>query len=74
MTIAEMKKACSENRYLLFRDTKGKLVGCNGRLPFLKPPQGKRRRSDEYRSKHIGFIPCGINEYISHKIGFIKSL
>ena len=62
MTILEMKKACSENKYLLFRKVSGKLVGCNGLLPNLKPTGNKLRRGDNYKTSNIGFIPCSLNE------------
>lgn len=72
MTIREMKKACKENRYVLFRKASGRLIGCNGRLPFIKPAKGVRRRGDDYKGDTIGFLPCGINEYINFKRPLLK--
>ena len=65
MTVAQVTKACKNNKYLLLRERSGYLMGVNGRVaPIIKKMKPVK---DSDKTKFIGFIPCGILEYIEHK-------
>ena len=65
MTVAQVTKACKNNKYLLLREGNGYLMGINGRVASIVKRMKPLKDTDE--TKFIGFIPCGLLEYIEHK-------
>jgi len=65
MTIAQIKKACRDNRYIILRHISGCKVGFNTKcidLMKLKPEQTI--------TDWMSYYPCGIQEYINFKIPY----
>ena len=65
LTVSQIRKAASESKYLLLRFNSGYLMGINsGIMKIIKSKNGNKK------TEFIGFIPCGIEEYIQHKHPF----
>jgi len=70
MTVAQLGKACENHKYLLLRFASGYLMGINCRIkPICIRRNGKH--PDNMETDYIGFIPCDLNEYITHKHPFM---
>lgn len=68
MTAQEVDNACKANNYLLLRSAAGFLYGVNGRMSeYAKRQKGFNPKQE---TKFVGFIPCGLHEYITHKVPF----
>jgi len=67
-----MIEICKQNKYILVRDYyDDSLIGINCgviKLDWLK--MRKRQRGENETTRFCSFIPCDINEYISHKVPF----
>ena len=72
LTVAQVSKACAENKYLLLRYNSGCLIGVNGIM--AKIARRKIPLKDTDKTGVIGFIPCSFDEYLTHKTPFIIPL
>lgn len=70
MTCAQLKKACSENKYLLLYSRAGFYYGVNCKIAFIKKTRIKKHELKR-ETMFLGYRPANINEYISQKIPFM---
>lgn len=69
MTVAQIKKAIRSNRYIVIRDWDGRPIGVNCQQTKLLKDLDKHHGNKETRFQ--SFHPCGLMEYITHKIPFM---
>ena len=71
LTIGQIKKICSKNKYILLRHKSGKLIGYNCNIfPLAKK---KWRTHGNQKTVYTSYITCEINEYITYKVGFLNT-
>lgn len=72
MTFNQCMEACRQNKYLIFTDAFGFKYGVNGGILNMVTRR-KTRLKDGEDSRFVSFFGCGLEEYIQHKVPFIKS-
>lgn len=65
LTVKQVKNACAEYDYILFRNRYGDLAGYNTK--FSKLSLRKRDYKDTDSTSFVSFIPCDLNTYINFK-------
>ena len=69
MTVKQIKKVCSEHKYILLRLESGALVGINCKIG--KFAEKMHEYSDTHETKYVSYIPCSFHEYLNYKYPFI---
>lgn len=69
LTVGQLKKACDEFKYLLVRFPSGNKMGINTGVSRIATK--KKTYNDFSLTDFIGFEPCSLNEYITHKHPFL---
>lgn len=71
LTIAQLKKALSNNKYLIIRERSGKRYAVN--CAILKTKQMNRVKilHPNKATRVLSYMPCDFQEYITLKIPFI---
>lgn len=73
MSVSEVENAMRNNNYILLRLSRGRVVGINCKI--LKTKKIKKDLLELDKNKlipYIGFIPCGFQEYLTHKESFFS--
>ena len=68
LTVEQLKKACSEHKFILAIFSSGKLMGINTKVADIV--LRKRVVNPNAFTSYIGFVPCDFQTYISNKHGF----
>lgn len=68
MTIGKVKRLCQQYKYVLLRDYRGVIYGCNTKILSIG---NNNDRHGNKKSIYISFKPCDLQEYITNKIPFI---
>lgn len=68
LTVNQIKEVAKNNPYFLLRHQTGGLVGINAKVVGIL----KKAYNSQQETVWISFIPCDFNEYLNHKVGFIK--
>jgi hypothetical protein len=69
LTVKDLIKICSQNKYVLLRERGGSLVGVNCKVSPIGFKKFKGNINIE--TNFVSYLPCSLNEYISNKIPFI---
>lgn len=70
LTVSEVKKACSENKYILAHYINGAIGGINTKISNLVLKRKNYR--DQKHTKIVTVYPCDFNTYLSFKAGFVR--
>ena len=71
LTVSQLIKACSANKYILVRYSAGYVVGVNS--TYAVKEQVRLNIDTKRVTNIVGFMPCNFNQYLSHKLPFLNS-
>jgi len=69
LTVKDLMKICSENKYVLLRERDGHLSAINCKISPLAFRKFNPKKNIE--TCFVSYLPCSFHEYISNKIPFI---
>lgn len=69
LTIKQLNDACKKHSYILVRFASGYQMGINSKVAPIA--QKRKKHDDGELTEFVGFSPCNINTYITHKHPFV---
>jgi len=72
LTVKQLNEACKKHPYILARFGSGYQMGINSKIAPIA--QKIKKHNDNELTNFVSFLPCDINQYISHKHPFIKRI